>query len=164
MTPRWERASSPPNAPGAWLMDAVLTPHRSLSPSAFKLMLAAVIAVNLAVSVYFIAQGAFPVAGFMGLDVLALWLAFRWNYRAGRIEERVRVAPEQICLTRRSVRGEETHWVVNPLWARVDSDEASVLIRAGGAAQRVGAFLSPPERATFAKALDAALWRAKRGG
>jgi uncharacterized membrane protein len=163
MTPRWERTQTPP-ANAALIMDAVLTPHRSLSLGAFKLMLAGVIAVNAVTALVFISQGAFPVAGFLGLDVLALWLAFRWNYRAARIEERVRVGAEQVTLTRRSVNGAEAHWVVSPLWARVDEDSLSVVIRAGGGAQRVGAFLSPPERASFARALDAALWRAKKGG
>jgi uncharacterized membrane protein len=163
MTPRWERTDRPPHT-ASLIMDAVLVPHRSLSQSAFKLMLALVICVNAAVAIAFVAQGAYPVAGFLGLDVLALWLAFRWNYRAAGVEERVRVAAGCVHLTRRGVKGDESHWVVNPLWARIDDDGRGVLIRAGAGAQRVAAFLSPPERAEFARALDDALWRAKRGG
>jgi uncharacterized membrane protein len=56
-----------------------------------------------------------------------------------------------------------SRWIVNPSWARVSLDGAGVLIRAGKQAVRVAAFLSPPERAEFAQALDQALWRAKRG-
>jgi uncharacterized membrane protein len=164
MTPRWERAPAPPTLDGKLYMDAVLRPHRSLSLAAFRLMLFAVIAVNLAVAAVFVAQGAFPVAGFLGLDVLALWLAFRINYRAARREEHVRVAPSHVHVASVDADGAAKHWVLNPVWARVGRDGRGVLIRAGARQMRLGAFLSPKECEDFAAALDTALWRAKRGG
>jgi uncharacterized membrane protein len=149
---------------GELTMNAVLRPHRSLSLTAFKLMLAVVIVVNLVIASVFIAQGAFPVAGFLGLDVLALWLAFRWNYRDAQREEHVRVSSEQVHVASIDPDGYAQHWVVNPLWARVACDGRGVLIRAGGDQMRVGAFLSPKECGHFAEALNAALFRARRGG
>jgi uncharacterized membrane protein len=56
-----------------------------------------------------------------------------------------------------------THWVLNPVWARVAHDGRGVLIRDGDGQMRLGAFLSPDERKSFAAALDLALYRAKRG-
>lgn len=164
MTPSWERTAAPPPLEDATLfMDAVLRPHRSLSFTAFKLMLAVVIVINLAVAAFFVAQGAFPVAGFLGLDVLALWIAFRLNYRSARREERVRVAAGRVHIERRDENGRAAHWVLNPIWARVAEDGRSILVSSGIGAQRVGAFLPPAERSAFAAALAAALWRAKRG-
>lgn len=162
MTPTWERAPAPPPVDGALFLDAELRPHRSLSLAAFKLMLIVVIVINLAVAIFFLAQGAFPVAGFLGLDVLALWLAFRINYRAARRVERVRVTRDQIYVSSSDAEGER-HWVVNPLWARVLREGAGVLIRAGKGQMRLGAFLSPKECESFAAALNSALYRAKRG-
>lgn len=159
----WERTPEPPHLNGVLFMDAVLRPHRSLSLAAFKLMLIVVIAVNAIVAGVFIAHGAFPVAGFLGLDVLALWLAFRWNYRAARREEHVRVSAEQVHVAAIDAKGRAQHWVLNPLWARVGRDGRGVLIRAGADQMRVGAFLSPKECDSFAAALGNALWRAKRG-
>ena len=164
MVPRWERIAGPPALEqGALFMDAVLRPNRSLSLPAFKLMLIVVIVINAGVAAAFIAQGALPVAGFLGLDVLALWIAFRANYASGRAEERLRVGAGQVHLERRDPRGASTHWVLNPVWARVSHDDRGVLIQSGGGALRVAAFLSPDERAAFAEAVSAALWRAKRG-
>lgn len=147
---------------GELYMDAELRPHRSLSLKAFRLMLIVVILANLIVATAFIAQGAFPVAGFLGLDVLALWLAFRWNYRAGRIAEYVRVGPHRVHVASVDAKGAATHWVLNPVWARVARDGGGVLIRDGAGQLRIAAFLSPKERAEFAAALDLALHRAKR--
>ncbi|PZO51993.1 MAG: DUF2244 domain-containing protein [Alphaproteobacteria bacterium] len=163
MTPDWERIPSPPMMDGALYMDAVLRPHRSLSAKAFQAMFVAVIAINAVVAVFFWVQGAFPVAGFLGLDVLALYIAFRMNYRAARAEERVRVAAGKVHVASIDASGAERHWVLNPVWARVAREGTGVLIRARKMQIRLGAFLSPDECASFAQALDAALHRAKRG-
>jgi uncharacterized membrane protein len=164
MSPRWERLAAPAPLVGAQLfMDAVLRPHRSLSLAAFKLMLGVVIAINVAIAAVFWLQGAYPVAGFLGLDVLALWIAFRMNYRAARMEERVRVGAEGIEVSRCDPKGRSQYWLAHPLWARVAEEATAVAIRSGKATMRVGAFLSPPERAAFARALNDALWRARRG-
>lgn len=164
MAPQWERMDGPPEIEAPVFLDTVLRPHRSLSLTAFKLMLGVVIAINLIVSIVFIAHGAYPVAGFLGLDVLALWIAFRVNYRAAKAEERVRVAPAQMHLARSDPNGATKHWVLNPIWAQVSQeDRAGVKIRSGRDAMRVGAFLPPVEQRRFAVALREALFRAKRG-
>lgn len=163
MTPTWERSPEAPHLDGPMLMDAVLRPHRSLSHKAFKLMLIAVIAVNVVVAVFFWVQGAFPVAGFLGLDVLALWLAFRWNYRSGQAAEYVRIAPGKVHVAAVDKHGAATHWVLNPVWARVARDGRGVLIREREGQMRLGAFLSPKECDGFAEALSLALHKAKRG-
>lgn len=144
-------------------MDAILRPNRSLSPRAFKLMLTIVVALNVAAASVFIAQGAYPVAGFLGLDVAAIWLAFRLNYRAAAQEERLQLSKDCLYLERRGVNGASRHFTLNPIWAQVDQDEAGVIIRSGKAMLRVASFLSPEERGEFAAALRAALFRAKRG-
>lgn len=163
MTPQWERVAEPPPMEGRLFMDAVLRPHRSLSFAAFKLMLVVVILVNAAMAIMFISRGAFPVAGFLGLDVLALWLAFRWNYQAARAVEYVRVGPGKVHVASVDKHGKPTHWTLNPIWARVERDGRGVLIRGGEIQLRIGAFLSPKECVEFAAALDSALHRAKRG-
>lgn len=163
MTPQWESAPAPPAMDGELYMDAELRPHRSLSLAAFRVMLIVVIAVNLVVATVFVVNGAFPVAGFLGLDVLALWLAFRWNYRAARIAEYVRVGANRVHVASVDVDGQAAHWVLNPVWARVLREGKGVLIRAGERQIRLGAFLSPKECESFAAALDVALHRARRG-
>lgn len=163
MTPKWERSLEAPYLDGELFMDAVLRPHRSLSAKAFKYMLAAVIAVNIVVAAFFWVQGAFPVAGFLGLDVLVLWLAFRMNYKSGRAAEYVRIAPGKVHVAALDQNGVATHWVLNPIWARVARDGRGVLVREREGQMRLGAFLSPMECASFAAALSLALSKAKRG-
>src|SRR5689334_4026424 len=106
MTPRWERTQSLPPLEGKLYLDTTLRPHRSLSPTAFRLMMVVVIVANLVISAFFLARGAFPVTGFLGLDVLALWVAFRVNYHAARAEEHIVLTPLQMQVERRSPNGE----------------------------------------------------------
>ncbi len=157
MPTRWERLIIPPSFEGKLCMDAVLRSHRSLSGLAFRLMLAALVAVNLAVASVFWIGGAYPVAGFLGLDVLAIWLAFRTNYREGRAEQHVRVARDCVYVVARDQDGSEAHW------ARIESGGDGVRVHAGSGYIRLAAFLAPSERASFAAALSAALAHAKRG-
>lgn len=165
MQARWERAPAPPIMQGALFMDAELRPHRSLSASGFKLVFAVLVLMNLLMAAYMIAQGAHLVLPFLGLDVLAVWLAFRWNYREARRREFVRIGPEQVHVASVDAKGRAAHWVINPLWARVVREAgAGVIIRAHADQMRVGAFLSPKEQAGLANAVEAALSRAKRGG
>jgi uncharacterized membrane protein len=163
MTPRWERTQSLPPLEGKLYLDTTLRPHRSLSLTAFRLMMLVVIVSNLVIGAFFLARGAFPVTGFLGLDVFALWLAFRINYRAAKAEEHIVLTPLQMRVERRSPDGESSYFVLNPVWAKAREESVGVSIWSGGRALRVGAFLPPDERAEFARQLDLALYRAKRG-
>lgn len=62
---------------------AVLTPHRSLSPRGFLILMSVLATVSFATGLLFASIGAWPVLGFFGLDVGIIYLAFRLNYRAG---------------------------------------------------------------------------------
>jgi uncharacterized membrane protein len=160
MTPRWERIAAPV-AHSPVLMDAVLAPNRSLSRQARRLLILAFTIANAVPAAFFLAHGAYPVSGFMGLDVLALIWALHANERSGKARERVLVSPVSIQVTRRRPDAREQHYAVSPLWARVQDDTRAVRISAGGADVFVAGFLAPFERAAFAEALKEALARAR---
>ena len=62
--------------------------------------------------------------GFGGLDVLAIYLAFKLNYRAARAYEEVAVSRTEIVVrkvTRRSGRAQEFRF--NPQWVRLEVEQ-----------------------------------------
>src|SRR5919112_767237 len=71
---------------------ALLTPHRSLGRTGFTILMGALLFGWLATGAFFLPHGAWPVFGFLGLDVLAVYVAFRMNYRAARAREEVSVS------------------------------------------------------------------------
>jgi uncharacterized membrane protein len=162
MTPRWENVAAPPDDTGVAYIDAVLTPNRSLTGGAFIKVLCVFSTMNVLIAGYWAFRGAWPVLGFLVLDVALFILAFHMNYRAARAFERVRIGADVMHVTRQPAQGVARHWVVSPAWARVEDREDAVRIAAGDRAMLVGAFLSPPERGELAAAIRAALAQARR--
>src|SRR6202051_4739884 len=106
--------------PQAELFSALLTPHRSLNRTGFLVVMAFVSVVSFAAGLAFLLMGAWPVLGFFGLDVLAIYWAFRINFRDAKATEEIRVTPSELRVRRVSHRGHVVEWVLNPLWVRLD--------------------------------------------
>jgi uncharacterized membrane protein len=151
------------------LFAALLTPHRSLNRTGFVVVMAFLSTISFATGIAFLLMGAWPVFGFLAIDVLAIYLAFRINFQRARACEQISVTPSALRLRRVSHRGHIVEWVFNPLWVRLDQetdDEYGVerlYLASRGRRVAVGSFLSPGEKASFSNALMAALQAAKRG-
>jgi uncharacterized membrane protein len=141
------------------LFDAVLYPNRSLGRFGFHLLMAAIVLVSAAIGAAFVLAGAWPVSGFLGADVLLLYLAFRWNYRQGRRAEFIRLHGAELAVGRVEPSGERREWRFDAHWVRVVIDDASgqLTLSSHGRSLRVAAFLSPEERVQLGRALRAAL-------
>ena len=103
------------------LFAAVLTPHRSLGQGAFLVLMSAVVGVSFLTGLLFWSLGAWPVTGFFGLDVLLLYLAFRWSYRAARLCERVELIPGELRVTRTEPGGRARVWRCEPSFSMPSS-------------------------------------------
>ena len=149
------RPAEPPPA----LFDAVLYPNRSLGRFGFHLLMAAIVLVSAAIGAAFVLAGAWPVTGFLGADVLLLYLAFRWNYRQGRRAEFIRLHDAELTVRRVEPSGERREWRFDANWVRVAIDDASrqLTLSSHGRRLAIAAFLSPEERLELGRALRAAL-------
>ena len=151
------------------LFSALLTPHRSLSHTGFLAVMAFVSVVSFAAGLAFLMMGAWPVLGFFGLDVLAIYWAFRINFRRARASEEIRVTPSELRFRRISHRGHVVEYVLNPLWVQLDRKThpefgvEKLYLLSKGRRVAIGSFLGPDEKASFANALIAALQAARRG-
>ncbi len=147
---------------GPVLFDAVLTPHRSLPPAGFRLLIGALSAVGLAAGIAFLALGAWPVLGFFGLDIALLAWCFHANYRQGRQWERLRLTPDALTVERANPAGRVEQVRLPPWWLRVEIERSGerpgpLTLATHGRRETVGAFLAPYERAEVADALRQAL-------
>lgn len=146
---------------------AVLTPHRSLSPRGFLLMMLLFGGVSFATGLLFASIGAWPVLGFFGLDVAIVYVAFRLNYRSGRLYEKVEVLPQTMSIERVHPTGEAERFEFQSYWARVllstGHDGRSMLrVASHGRDVTFGQFLTDDERAELAEELRAALRQARQ--
>ena len=77
-----------------------LVPHRSLSPEGFKWLIRGAIAANLLIGLPMMLLGAWPVLGFMGLDVWLLWFMFKRSYLDARRSETLLLTDRELIIDR----------------------------------------------------------------
>jgi uncharacterized membrane protein len=150
------------------LFSAILTPHRSLKPAGFMILMSGVVAISFGAGMAFYMMGAWPVLGFFGLDAMLIYWAFKLNYRSGQLYETVDLTGDALTVTRILPSGEAKSWTFNPYWARCQLTELAgagqqLCLISHGKRLVFGRFLSIAEKQDFADALSGAL-RDARGG
>jgi uncharacterized membrane protein len=151
------------------LFSAVLTPHRSLGRTGFLVVMLLIGGISFVAGLVFFIAGAWPVVGFLGLDVLLVYCAFRVSYRTAAAYEQVTVTASTLTVRKVSHRGEVAEWTLNPVWVRLQREAHEefgiqrLFLVSHGRRLPVATFLGPKEKASFATALAAALGEARRG-
>lgn len=149
------------------LFDAILTPHRSLSPRGFIILMSIIGVVSFAAGLAFFLAGAWPVVGFLGLDVLLIFFAFRVNYRSARSYEALRLTRAELQVRQVDARGRITESQFQPAWLQVLLEEGSrpanrLVLRSHGKSLAIGNFLTADERVDLGQALAEAVRDARR--
>lgn len=142
--------------------DALLMPHRSLSPHGFFIFMSAVTVVSFLAGLFFVQLGAWPVFGFFGLDVLLIYGAFKLNYRAGRHHERVTLSGSELVVSETLPSGRVRSARLDAYWVRVGlvpltQERVRLVLRSHGKEFPIGQFLNDEEKQSFADALSEAL-------
>lgn len=151
------------------IFSAIITPHRSLGPTGFVILMSCLGALSFISGVIFVSIGAWPVFGFFGLDVLLVYVAFRANYRSARAYEEVTVTAAELTLRKVNHRGGVRQWTLNPVWVRLERIVHAefgierLFLVSHGRRVTIAGFLNPAEKASFARALANALGEARRG-
>lgn len=151
------------------LFSAVLTPHRSLGRTGFLAVMLLIGGISFAAGLVFFIAGAWPVVGFLGLDVLLVYAAFKVSYRSAAAYEHVTMTPSALTVRKVSHRGQVAEWTLNPVWVRLQREIHAefgierLFLVSHGRRLPVATFLGPREKASFATALSAALGEARRG-
>ena len=141
------------------MFSALLTPHRSLPRTGFIVLMTLICVVSFGTGLMFYMIGAWPVLGFMGLDVALIYAAFKLNYRSGRLYETVDLRPDVLTVTRVQPSGKAQSWSFNPYWVRLKLEErigrsSELSLASHGDRLVLASFLSDPEREDFARALS----------
>ena len=122
-----------------------LVPYRSLSPNGFKWLIRGAVGANLAIGLPMLVFGAWPVLGFMGLDILLLWLLFKRSYLDARRSETLVLTDHDLIVERVAPDGEGEQVRLNAYWLRVDWDEEAerLVVSSRGNRVVIGRFLAP---------------------
>src|SRR5258708_10691432 len=90
MTPDNGFAPEPP------LFSAILTPHRSLTGVGFLAVMLAIGGISFASRLLFLVLGAWPVTGFLGLDVALVFWGFPADFSRAKASEQGPVTPPRL--------------------------------------------------------------------
>lgn len=146
------------------LFSLVLRPHRSAGNRTIRRVCAFVFTVLFSASLAFVAQGAWPVAPFMGLEVFLLYGALRLNQRAGNAYEAINLTMSTLTVRRVDHWGKRSDFSFQPHWLQVNLAEppdrqTPLELRAQGRSLIIGSFLLPEERLQIAQVLRRELGR-----
>ncbi|MHB1104677.1 MAG: DUF2244 domain-containing protein [Devosia sp.] len=149
------------------LFAATLTPHRSLNRRGFRIVTALAAVLASIPGMVFFSLGAWPVIGFMGLDVLLIWWALSTSMKDGQRYEEVILWPDQLELRQVSARGKEQILRFNPFFVKLVIDRdinertTALHLRTSDSDTEIGVFLNPDDKASFAKVFGTALKKAR---
>lgn len=149
-------------ASDAVYLDRLIRPARALSPRGLLILMGALVLWNVVVCGVLLLIGAWPVPLFLGLDVVALGIAFLVSNRRARDGERVRVSASAVTVERGAG---SVVWAAPPAWTRVlapGSHGASVRLSSSGRTVEVGRALGAADRRRLAQALEHAVAAARR--
>jgi uncharacterized membrane protein len=149
------------------LFAAKLTPHRSLGQRGYRIVIAVVAIAATVPAITFWSLGAWPIVGFMGVDVAVIAWAMWASLKDGKRYEQVTLWPDQLELKQVDGGGKETLTRFNPHLVKlvVDRDynerTTGLHLRTRERDVVLGAFLATDDKSSFAKAFGTALKRAR---
>ena len=141
-----------------------LWPYRSLSLRGFRILIAILAGLMSFIGLGFYLLGAWPVVGFLGLEIIIVWYAFKWNYRSGQLVETVSISPQQVDITRTDWRGRSKTICLDGVWIKAELDtkekrRCRLYLRQHAIKMEIGAFLPSAEKPSLATALNEAFAR-----
>lgn len=147
-------------------LDEALRPNASLGRRAFFIVITVIGLFSFAGGVLYTTMGAWPVAGFFGLDMLAIWLAFKFSFRAQEQVTYIRVDSDCLRLWHQQSGKEDKTADLPTAFVRVELETPTtphthLHIAYGNRVFVIGRFLTPEARTALAKRLRAALYRAR---
>lgn len=141
----------------------VITPNRSLSKRATLTTIVALSTFVLVSGVVFVSQGAWPVVGFLGLDIALLGSALWLSNCSGKAFEEITLTSRVLCVRNVDFRGRETVLELNPSWSEIEKEidedfgTMALWLVSHGKRYQIASFLSPSEKNDFFDALNAAM-------
>ena len=147
-------------------LDRIVEPNRSLSRRGMIVVLSFAAMFNVATAGFMLAIGAYPAPLFLGLDMVAICIAFYTIDRRRQLRlERVEVTGDRIAVFRPS-NAREPLWFAAPTFARVtlvqhDSDLPTLSLTSSGRTVTLGSELGADSRTKLAGEISQALQLAR---
>jgi len=148
------------------LFEAVIVPHRSLSPRGLRWLIGLICGLCALTAFRFWLIGAWPVIVFSAVEVGLAVLLLRVNAGRARASEMILLTDRTLRVVRTTAAGRRQERELPPTWLNVALEETAgraprLVLVARGVREEIGAPLGEAERRDLARALSGALHRAR---
>ena len=161
-----------PDRKPQWLEQITIWPHRSLSPKGLAIGMGVLGGFLFVIGLGFFLAGAWPVIGFLGLELLVVWGAFKLNYRAARHRETIHTTTEELMVESQTPAGNRLQKSFPIGWLRVkltppeapvmaSRHQQKIILSSHGEQAEIGKYLHPAEKAGLSHELGAMIDRAR---
>jgi uncharacterized membrane protein len=151
------------------LLREILRQHQALGPKGWAIVFTALGLFFASFGLAMFVSGAWPVIGFLGLEIGGLYLAYRIVTGRARRQEEVIVTPSTLSLSLRDARGRMVRQsfpahVCSVALNRPPTWDDPVVLKAGERRIPIGVDLNPDQRQDVADRLFLALKQARQSG
>ncbi len=144
--------------------DHILRPNHSCSPEMTADIMRWVMIASLSIGAMFFLSGAWPVVGFLGLDVLLLYLGFKVYETSAKRYEHLRLDQHRLQIETGNAKGMRSTIEIEPAFLQIvlSNDVAQRLtVGSHGRHVEIGRWISPGEKQDVAVKLQRALHHRK---
>ncbi len=143
------------------VFEALIVPHRSLSPRGRVMVVGGLLLLSAAVSFRFWLLGAWPVVAFSSVEVPLLALLLVINQRRARASELIMLDASRLTVIRTDAGGRREQASLPTAWLRINLESTRgtprIVLRSHGRGCEVGAFLHEPDKVSLFDALKTAI-------
>ena len=141
------------------ILNVVLRPNRSLTKTAFFLILIFLLIISISVGIFFYSIGAWPVIGFFGADIIIFSLIFYLHNKSLNISERIILTKSEMIIEKEkpfkknlTVKFSPPNWI-NVTLKKSIYNKTRLIIHSHGSARFIGDFLTKIEKINLANSL-----------
>ena len=148
------------------MFEALIVPHRSLTPLGLRWVVGSVAGLATVVSVRFWLMGAWPVLPFSVAEVGLVLLMLRLNMRQARARELILLSGSELRIIRTDPAGRRRETVMPADWLSVSLEEREgrvprLSLNRSGRAEEIAQVLGEAEKRDLAECLSRALHKAR---
>ena len=147
-------------------------PHRSLSAKGFAIVMWGLAGLLFIIGFGFFLAGAWPVIGFLGIELLVVWAAFKLNYRAARHRETILTTIEDVTIESQNPAGQLDKKSFPLGWLRVNLLQTAaqtaksrhhqkIIFTSHGQQAEIGRHLHPSEKVGLSRDINEMIDRAR---
>ena len=139
-------------------------PNNSLSPKGFFLLMAFITIPCLAIGIMFLVMGAWPVLGFMGLEIVLIYIFFKILFHKNNFYEHITLDTNNFNIFYNNKNRIINTIVLEPTWLQVklNKKDKSLFVLTHGKFIELGKCLAFQEKVSLAKTIEDALFNWKK--